>query len=56
MTNATSFSAFSDTDIQGELPFQPFAGTRKDRDIMRRILDTKPSGVISGLNSTFAIY
>lgn len=32
----------------GELPFQPYAGTRKDRLVMRRILDTKPSGVISG--------
>ena len=34
--------------LLGELPFQPYAGTRKDRVIMRRILDTKPTGVISG--------
>ncbi|CAF3769189.1 unnamed protein product [Rotaria socialis] len=33
----------------GALPFQPFAGTRKDRTVMRRILDSKPSGVISGV-------
>ncbi|CAF2808183.1 unnamed protein product, partial [Rotaria sp. Silwood2] len=30
----------------GELPFQPFAGTRKDRNVMKRILDTKPSGCV----------
>lgn len=34
--------------ILGELPFQPFAGTRKDRTTMKRILDTKPTGCISG--------
>ncbi|CAF1068442.1 unnamed protein product [Rotaria sordida] len=33
----------------GELPFQPFAGARKDRAVMRRILDSKPTGVISGI-------
>ncbi|CAF3434250.1 unnamed protein product [Rotaria sp. Silwood1] len=33
----------------GELPFQPFAGTRKDRAVMRHILDSKPTGVISGV-------
>lgn len=33
----------------GELPFQPFAGTRKDRAGMKRILETKPSGCISGI-------
>ncbi|CAF3971506.1 unnamed protein product [Rotaria sp. Silwood2] len=36
----------------GELPFQPFHGTRKDRAVMRRILDSKPSGVISGVEKT----
>ncbi len=35
--------------IQGELPFQPFAGTRKDRNMMKRILETKPAGCISGI-------
>jgi hypothetical protein len=34
--------------ILGELPFQPFAGTRKDREGMKRILDTKPGACISG--------
>ena len=34
--------------IVGELPFQPYAGTRKNRTIMKRILDTKPPGYISG--------
>ncbi|CAF1406879.1 unnamed protein product [Adineta steineri] len=36
----------------GELPFQPFAGTRKDRAGMKRILDTKPTGCISGVENT----
>ncbi|CAF4991986.1 unnamed protein product, partial [Rotaria sp. Silwood1] len=36
----------------GELPFQPFAGTRKDRAVMKRILDTKPSGCISGVENS----
>ena len=36
----------------GELPFQPFAGTRKDRAMMKRILDTKPTGCISGLEES----
>ncbi|CAF3517127.1 unnamed protein product [Adineta steineri] len=36
----------------GELPFQPFAGTRKDRTVMKRILDSKPSGCISGMETT----
>lgn len=36
----------------GELPFQPFAGTRKDRTVMKRILRTKPSGHISGMETT----
>jgi hypothetical protein len=38
--------------ILGELPFQPFAGTRKDRAVMKRILDTKPTGCISGVENT----
>jgi len=33
----------------GELPFQPYAGTRKDRAAMKRILKSKPSGHISGM-------
>ncbi|CAF1028769.1 unnamed protein product [Rotaria sordida] len=36
----------------GELPFQPFAGTRKDRNVMKRILETKPTGCISGVENT----
>ncbi|CAF3436135.1 unnamed protein product [Rotaria socialis] len=36
----------------GELPFQPFAGTRKDRAVMKRILDTKPAGCISGVENS----
>ncbi|CAF0753788.1 unnamed protein product [Adineta ricciae] len=36
----------------GELPFQPFAGTRKDRTVMKRILDSKPTGCISGVENT----
>ena len=39
---------FSLDIISGELPFQPFAGTRKDRNMMKRILETKPTGCISG--------
>jgi len=35
--------------LSGELPFQPFYGTRKDRAVMKRILDTKPDGYISGI-------
>lgn len=38
--------------ILGELPFQPFAGTRKDRAMMKRILDTKPAGCISGIENS----
>lgn len=40
------------TLILGELPFQPFAGTRKDRAMMKRILDTKPAGCISGIENS----
>ncbi|UJR22056.1 hypothetical protein I4U23_025124 [Adineta vaga] len=36
----------------GELPFQPYAGTRKDRAGMKRILETKPPGYISGIENT----
>lgn len=36
----------------GELPFQPYAGTRKDRTVMKKILDTKPTGCISGIENT----
>ncbi|CAF0845241.1 unnamed protein product [Adineta ricciae] len=36
----------------GDLPFQPFAGTRKDRAGMKRILETKPPGCISGIENT----
>ncbi len=36
--------------ILGELPFQPFAGTRKDRTVMKHILNSKPTGCISGMN------
>ncbi|CAF3323409.1 unnamed protein product [Rotaria sp. Silwood2] len=33
----------------GELPFQPFAGIRKDQVVMTRILNSKPIGAISGI-------
>jgi hypothetical protein len=38
--------------ILGELPFQPFAGTRKDRAVMKHILDNKPTGCISGIEDS----
>jgi hypothetical protein len=39
--------------ILGQLPFQPYAGTRKDRAVMKHILDTKPTGCISGKKNVF---
>ena len=47
------YSVCSFLFLLGELPFQPYAGTRKDRAVMKKILDSKKTGCISGMKYFF---